>query len=324
MSGTVIDVGSLGKEYTDEDITRLLKGIESGDIGEDDPPSEDEDEDEDDINVDQFSTRIDQLKKELGLGDIDDDESGDEKEDTKKDESETDDDATSDEEDILDDDGEASEDLAIKPREKTKQSWREFDIKEQPSEDRLLTDRLSRVLAGDKLKGPETGLFAMEEARRKEWRLHRLDDISELIDILEMDGEDLSHLKPKPGMSDEMIADVLQLLRKKNETSIDVGLFTKGVIFLTKVASGFCDGTHGSFGFYPNLVGLEKDVGRVIRRNSFNIGQITTGLRESYGIGGGGQIGLQILMEMVGRHAKNTSAESTSKKASSEITGKDR
>jgi hypothetical protein len=145
--------------------------------------------------------------------------------------------------------------------------------------------------------------FSVDEERNRDWKINAINEIVELKTILEMEGEDLSHL-PTPSLSDNdnLIRDIRTTLQYKNNRNMDFSLAENLATAAAYGVETVFNGERDFFGSKINMQGWHVNVKNRLRRRRFETTEFVSGVMREYKIGPPFRLGLELIFDAFMHH----------------------
>jgi ribosomal protein L21E len=137
--------------------------------------------------------------------------------------------------------------------------------------------------------------FNIDEERHRDWKINALNEIAELRTILEIEGEDLSHIPmPTRNDNDDVIRDVRTTLQYKNNRNMDYSLAENIACAAAYGVEAFFDGERVVFGSRVDMSGWHINVKNRIRRRKYETTEFVGGVMREYNVG----TGVRLILEL--------------------------
>lgn len=164
------------------------------------------------------------------------------------------------------------------------------------TEEERKRDRLTSALSA--LSIDSNGF--LDEDRERDRKLTMIEEIQDLYDLFNEDGEDVSRITiPTIDDSPELIAGTLKILKRHNDRRRFGSLADECIMLAATSLETLCDGKHSVLGFTPDLRGWSKHVRAKLRRMRHDTSQIASSIFNDYNIGPGMRLFLELVPNLI-------------------------
>ena len=126
----------------------------------------------------------------------------------------------------------------------------------------------------------------LDEDRERDRKLMMIEEIEDLRQLFEEDGEDVSRIViPTPDSSFQEVQSTLKILRRHNDRRRFSTLADEFIMLGATSLETLCDGQREIFGFRPDLRGWPKHVRTKLRRMRHDTSQIANSVLNDFNIG---------------------------------------
>ena len=179
---------------------------------------------------------------------------------------------------------------------------------EQPSSQKISTEGLRFTEEERKRDRLTSALSALsidsngflDEDRERDRKLTMIEEIQDLYDLFQEDGEDVSRITiPSVDDSLELIGGTLKILKRHNDRRRFGTIADECIMLAATSLETLCDGSRSVLGFTPDLRGWSKHVRAKLRRMRHDTSQIASSIFNDYNIGPGMRLFIELIPNLI-------------------------